>query len=65
MKAIECVEAEQSRQNYYVTCIEEIVYRRGFVDAVHLMRPRWTLKRTDYGRYLMSVARGGLKGTEA
>lgn len=65
LKAAEYVEAVQSRQGYYVACIEEIAYRRGFVDAADLMRLGESLKKTDYGKYLMSVAREGLEETEA
>lgn len=65
LKAAEYVEAVQSRQGYYVACIEEIAYRRGFIDAVDLMRLGESLKKTDYGKYLMSVAREGLEETEA
>lgn len=56
LKAAEYVEAIQSRQGYYVACIEEIAYRRGFIDAGELMLLGKTLRKTDYGRYLMSVA---------
>ena len=59
------MEAVQSRQGYYVACIEEIAYRRGFIDAADLMRLGESLKKTDYGKYLMSVAREGLEETEA
>lgn len=65
LKAAEYVEAVQSRQGYYVACIEEIAYRRGFVDAADLMRLGESLKKTDYGKYLISVAREGLEETEA
>ena len=62
LKAAEYVEAIQSRQGYYVACIEEIAYRRGFIGADELMRLGEALKKTDYGKYLMSVAReGGVK----
>lgn len=56
LKAAEYVEAVQSRQGYYVACLEEIAYRRGFIDAPHLRRLGEVLGKTDYGKYLMSVA---------
>lgn len=59
LKAAEYVEAIQSRQGYYVACLEEIAYRRGFIDAPALMRLGQELKKTDYGKYLMSVAEEG------
>lgn len=60
LKAAEYVEAIQSRQGYYVACIEEIAYRRGFIGAEHLMRLGEALKKTDYGRYLMEIAAEGM-----
>lgn len=56
LKAAEYVEAVQSRQGYYIACLEEIAYRRGFIDAVELRKLGETLKKTAYGKYLLSVA---------
>lgn len=64
LKAAEYVEAVQSRQGYYVACLEEIAYRRGFIDAEHLMRLGEALKKTDYGRYLMEIAAEGMEKRE-
>lgn len=56
LKAAEYVEAVQSRQGYYIACLEEIAYRRGFIDAAELRKLGVGLKKTAYGRYLLSVA---------
>ena len=56
LKAAEYVEAVQSRQGYYIACLEEIAYRRGFIDAAHLRELGEALKKTAYGKYLLSVA---------
>lgn len=61
LKAAEYVEAVQSRQGYYIACIEEIAYRRGFIGAGRLLELGRALGKTDYGRYLISVAREGEK----
>ena len=61
LKAAEYVEAVQSRQGYYIACIEEIAYRRGFIGAERLLDLGRALGKTDYGRYLISVAREGEK----
>lgn len=61
LKAAEYVEAVQSRQGYYIACIEEIAYRRGFIDAQRLLDLGRALGKTDYGRYLASVAGEGEK----
>ena len=60
LKAAEFVEAVQDRQGFYVSCIEEIAFRRGFIDAEHLMKLGEELKMTDYGQYLMSIAKEAL-----
>ena len=59
LKAAEYVEAVQSRQGYYIACIEEIAYRRGVIGAGRLLELGRALGKTDYGRYLISVAREG------
>ena len=59
LKAAEYVEAVQSRQGYYIACIDEIAYRRGFIGAGRLLELGRALGKTDYGRYLISVAREG------
>ena len=56
LKAAEYVEAVQSRQGYYIACLEEIAYRRGFIDAAARRKLGVGLKKTAYGRYLLSVA---------
>lgn len=57
LKASEFVEAVQSRQGFYVSCIEEIAWRRGFIDAKQLLALGEELKMTDYGQYLISLAK--------
>lgn len=56
LKAAEYVEAVQSRQGFYIACIEEIAYRRGFIDSTRLYSLGKDLEKTAYGRYLMEVA---------
>lgn len=56
LKASEYVEAVQSRQGYYISCVEEIAFRRGFIDADTLRDLGEALIKTDYGRYLIAVA---------
>lgn len=55
LKAAEYVEAVQSRQGFYISCIEEIAYRRGFIDKEQLKKLGKGLKSTDYGKYLLSL----------
>ena len=58
LKAAEYVEAVQSRQGFYISCIEEIAWRQGFIDSHQLEKIGDSLKMTEYGQYLLSLARG-------
>lgn len=55
LQASEYVEAVQSRQGYYISCIEEIAWRRGFISYDELMKLGEELKMTDYGQYILSI----------
>ncbi len=57
LKAAEFVETVQSRQGMYISCIEEIAWRRGFICTDELYALGENLKATDYGQYLMALAR--------
>lgn len=56
LKAAEYVEAMQSRQGYYISCIEEIAWRRGFITTEQLLELGEKLQTTDYGKYIISLA---------
>ncbi len=55
LKAAEFVEAVQSRQGFYIACLEEIAWRRGFIDDAQLEAIGEELKMTDYGQYILSL----------
>ena len=55
LKAAEYVEAVQSRQGFYVACLEEIAWRRGLINKEQLKTIGETLKMTDYGQYILSL----------
>ena len=55
LKAAEYVEAVQSRQGFYIACLEEIAWRRGFIDDKKLKEIGERLKMTDYGQYILSL----------
>ncbi len=57
LQAAEYVEAVQSRQGFYVSCIEEIAWRRGFIDDKQLKALGEGLKMTEYGQYLLSLVK--------
>ena len=59
LKAAEFVEVVQDRQGFYLSCIEEIAWRRGFISTEQLMKLGEQLKMTDYGQYLIGLAKEG------
>lgn len=59
-EATQFVSIIQRRQGLHISCIEEIAYRRGFIDREQLIRLAQPLMKTEYGHYLMQIA-GELK----
>ena len=59
LKASEFVKTVQDCQGFYVSCIEEIAWRRGFITTEQLIALGEKLKMTDYGQYLISLAKEG------
>jgi glucose-1-phosphate thymidylyltransferase len=57
LDAGEFVRTIEHRQGLMIACIEEIAYRRGFIDSEQLLRLAASLANTYYGRYLEAVAR--------
>ncbi len=58
LAAADFVSAFQKRQGLYISCIEEIAYKRGFIDEQQLKRLAEPLMKTEYGQYLMEIAQG-------
>lgn len=58
LDASDFVCAFQKRQGLYISCIEEIAYKRGFIDRDQLLKLAEPLLKTDYGKYLTEVADG-------
>ena len=58
LDAADFVAAFQKRQGLYISCIEEIAYKRGFIDEAQLRKLAEPLMKTEYGQYLMEVAEG-------
>ena len=48
----------QKRQGLYISCIEEIAYKRGFISKEQLLKLAEPLMKTEYGKYLTEVANG-------
>lgn len=51
------VEIIQKRQGLYVSCIEEIAYRKGYIDRERLLKLAEPLLKTEYGQYLVKTAK--------
>ena len=58
LAAADFVSAFQKRQGLYISCIEEIAYKRGFIDREQLIELAQPLLKTDYGKYLIEIAEG-------
>ena len=58
LDAADFVAAFQKRQGLYISCIEEIAYKRGFITREQLLKLAEPLMKTEYGKYLVEVANG-------
>ena len=58
LDAADFVAAFQKRQGLYISCIEEIAYKRGFINKEQLIDLATPLLKTPYGQYLMDIANG-------
>ncbi|MCR4683862.1 MAG: glucose-1-phosphate thymidylyltransferase RfbA [Lachnospiraceae bacterium] len=58
LDAANFVAAFQKRQGMYISCIEEIAFRRGFITKEQLLVLAEPLLKTEYGKYLTEVAKG-------
>ena len=56
LKAAEFVQSVQDMQGFYISCIEEIAWRRGFISTEQFMELGRQLHMTDYGKYIMNRA---------
>ena len=58
LDAADFVAAFQKRQGLYISCIEEIAYKRGFITKEQLLELAKPLMKTEYGQYMVEVANG-------
>ncbi len=58
IEAANYVETIQSRQGLYVSCIEEIAYKKKFITQKELLVLAEKYEKTDYGQYLYDIANG-------
>lgn len=57
LNAAEYIEAIQSRQGFYVSCLEEIAYNKEFITKEQFKNLGKELKMTEYGQYILSLAK--------
>ena len=55
--AAEFVQTIQSMQGLYVSCIEEIAWRKGYISTEQLRELGKELEKTAYGQYLLGLAK--------
>ena len=58
LDAADFVAAFQKRQGMYISCIEEIAFRKGYIDRDQLIALANPLLKTQYGQYLLEIADG-------
>ena len=56
LDAANYVEAVQTRQGLFVSCVEEIAYRKGYISKEQLLELAQPLLKTEYGQYLVKIA---------
>ena len=56
LEASNFVEAVQTRQGLYIACLEEIAYRKGYINKEQLLELAKPLMKTEYGQYLVKVS---------
>ncbi len=61
LSAAEYVSTIQKRQGFYISCIEEIAWRRGFITTEEFREIGESLKMTDYGQYILELCKGERK----
>lgn len=53
------IEIIQTRENLEVACLEEIAFHMGYISAAQLVQLAQPLKKTDYGQYMLRLAKEG------
>jgi len=56
-KASAFVQSVQEMQGFYISCVEEIAWRKGFIDRLQLKKLGQELQMTEYGQYILDLAK--------
>ena len=60
LNASQFVQTVQERQGFYIACLEEIAWRKNWIDDEQLVALGQELKMTEYGKYLLSLVEDGI-----
>ena len=58
LQAANYMEAIQKRQGFYIACIEEIAYQKGWITPEKLDESAKSMMKTEYGQYLADLLKG-------
>lgn len=58
LEASNYVASIQKRQGLYISCVEEIAYKKGFISKEQLIELAKPMLKTEYGKYLLEIANG-------
>ncbi|MEY3391499.1 MAG: glucose-phosphate thymidylyltransferase, partial [Verrucomicrobiota bacterium] len=59
LQASQFVQIVEARQGFKIGCIEEIAWRRGYIDDAQLLKLAEPIAKSGYGEYLKALIRGG------
>ena len=57
LQAANYVEAVQNRQGFYIACIEEIAYQKGWITEKKLKELAKSMMKNSYGQYLVDLVK--------
>lgn len=61
MEASNFIETIEKRQGFKVAALEEIAFRKGWIDAEQLTAAATPMKNNHYGQYLLNLAKNGIE----
>lgn len=61
MEASNFIETIEKRQGFKVAALEEIAFRKGWIDAAQLTAVATPMKNNHYGQYLLNLAKNGIE----
>ena len=59
LQASQFVQIVEARQGFKIGCIEEIAWRRGYIDDAQLLKLAEPIAKSGYGSYLKTIITQG------